>query len=200
MALRGQARPWLARTCARWSLSPLNDNHNDAHNEHQSNTCWTSWTCGHERWGHDNSKKHRKSGQVLSAVHCDKTVHRDLCKGHQWLKEVSGSTVRRQYTEIFARSPTGKETGGDKVDTVVANSHTDPSLEFRLNEAAEICAHQRSRWRCCVGCNCCAEGGLCTLLVVHTVLPTQCVSLWLVWSCQRQVTSSCPVVAEHTPQ
>ena len=26
------------------------------------------WTCGPELWGHDPSKKHRKSGEVLSAT------------------------------------------------------------------------------------------------------------------------------------
>ena len=46
-------------------------------------------------------------------------------------KEVSGSSARRQYTENCARSPTGKETGRDKFDHVVANSQTDVFFSYR---------------------------------------------------------------------
>ena len=45
-------------------------------------------------------------------------------------KEVSGSSARRQYTENCAKSPTGKETGRDKFDHVVANSQTDVKTFF----------------------------------------------------------------------
>ena len=77
------------------------------------------WPCGHERWGHDPSKKHRRSGWVF-----------ERC----WLREVLGCTVRGQYVEICARSPTekkgGGEVGSDKFDSVVANSQTDVKSSF----------------------------------------------------------------------
>ena len=50
----------------------LSDNDNDNDND---NTHWrwiqralSIWPCGHEWWGHDLSKMHRKSGLVLSAI------------------------------------------------------------------------------------------------------------------------------------
>ena len=61
-----------------------------------------------------SEKKHRKSGYVLGAVGS---------------KKVSGSTVRRQHTENSAKSPTEKETGGDKFDSPAAKSQTDVQLK-----------------------------------------------------------------------
>ena len=56
------------------------DNENDTLEDIQNEL--DIWPCGHERRGHDPSKKQRRSGQVLSAVGSNKswdakTVHRD---------------------------------------------------------------------------------------------------------------------------
>ena len=37
----------------------------------------------------------------------------------------------RQYTEICAKSPTGKEKGSDKFESVAANSQTDENIFSR---------------------------------------------------------------------
>ena len=42
--------------------------------------------------------------------------------------------MRRQHTKICVRSPTEKETGGDKFDSVVANSQTDVKSSFSRRE------------------------------------------------------------------
>ena len=69
--------------------------------------CWT-FGCGHERWGHDPSKKHRKSGQVLSAIG----------------SRTSQETLREHS---MSRSPSEKKKSGgcDKLGSVSSISQTD---------------------------------------------------------------------------
>ena len=88
------------------------DDDDDTLNEDVPNMCWASGPAG------------MSDGVMTPRTNIGISVER--C----WLKEVSGSTVRRQHTEICARVTNWKQTGGDKFDSVATNSQTDVKSSF----------------------------------------------------------------------
>ena len=73
------------------------------------------WLWGHEGWAHDSSKKHRNSGQVLSAI--------SSRKSHETLREDSMS-------RSVQGSPTEKKGMGEGCNNFILLQHT---LKLMLN-------------------------------------------------------------------
>ena len=83
------------------------------------------WSCKRERWGHGPSRKHRKSGKVLSAV--------GSTESHETLSEdnMSRPVHGHQLKETKKREVI-------KFKSLVTNSQTDVKQSFHARKASQV--------------------------------------------------------------